>query len=772
MRASEFFSAIRQGKLGPAYFLRGPDRFLHEECRSALIASLPEEVRQWCLSEIEYTPGRLARELEGACQMPMLGGHSFLLFSDPEDFKHAGDPDYEALASYLERPSPFATVVFAAVEPDRRRRFIQLLEKKSEVVDLLPLARREAAEWLKGYLGRAGVQVETDLAEAIAAKFESSKDPRKESAAAGVNLLWARTEVEKLLTARPGAQRLEPADLEMLVAFREEHVIGKLLRTIADRDFPKALKHLRSLLASKESEMLLLWSIGDLFRQALKSGSSAGSAPRRGGSWNRWSSPYSTQEIAPQLQRKYTQPEILAADLTRFALELAAWGAKDATALTLMDTPPAAAWSYAQDLLRELGALDGSGRITAHGRELVRLPTAPRLGHMLLRASQQNLAPTAAWIAVMLEERDAGGDSDLAARLKRLRSEGGGRAREAVGQLLRLVDERDDQPDESALGRVLSWAFPERIARKRTGQVSVYQCEDGGEARLHDKDPLVKFDWLAVAHWDPARARRIYLAAPLDEAEVLADHQDRIVVSEEVRWDAASEAVVAEEQRRLGALVLRRKPLRSEGAREAQRAAMLDGIRQMGIGALPWNEEARQWQARVQSLRLWRESESWPDMSDAALLATLNEWLAPYLDGVTRRAHLGKLDLLEILDGRLDYATRQKLQRLAPTHVEVPTGSRIRLSYQPPNAPALEVKLQEMFGCRDTPAVNEGRTKVVLHLLSPGQRPVAVTQDLAGFWVRGYLDVKKDMKGRYPRHPWPEDPLTAPPTRRAKRRGT
>ena len=465
-------------------------------------------------------------------------------------------------------------------------------------------------------------------------------------------------------------------------------------------------------------------------------------------------------------------PEILAADLTRFALELAAWGAKDATALTLMDTPPAAAWSYAQDLLRELGALDGSGRITAHGRELVRLPTAPRLGHMLLRASQQNLAPTAAWIAVMLEERDAGGDSDLAARLKRLRSEGGGRAREAVGQLLRLVDERDDQPDESALGRVLSWAFPERIARKRTGQVSVYQCEDGGEARLHDKDPLVKFDWLAVAHWDPARARRIYLAAPLDEAEVLADHQDRIVVSEEVRWDAASEAVVAEEQRRLGALVLRRKPLRSEGAREAQRAAMLDGIRQMGIGALPWNEEARQWQARVQSLRLWRESESWPDMSDAALLATLNEWLAPYLDGVTRRAHLGKLDLLEILDGRLDYATRQKLQRLAPTHVEVPTGSRIRLSYQPPNAPALEVKLQEMFGCRDTPAVNEGRTKVVLHLLSPGQRPVAVTQDLAGFWVRGYLDVKKDMKGRYPRHPWPEDPLTAPPTRRAKRRGT
>lgn len=314
MRASEFFSAVRTGKLGPAYFLRGPDRFLHEECRSALIGSLPAEAREWCLAEIEYSPGRLGRELEGARQMPMLGGHSFLLFSDPEDFKQAADPDFEALANYLGRPSPFATVVFAAVEPDRRRRFIQLLEKKTTVVDLLPFSRREAAEWLKNYLGKSGVEVATDLAEAIAARFESSKDLRRESTPAGVNLLWARTEVDKLLTARPGARRLESADLELLVAFREEHVIGKLLRAVADRDFPRALEHLRSLLASKESEMLLLWSIGDLFRQALKGGTSPGLAQRRaGGGWNRWSSPYSTQEIAPQLQRQYTRGEILQA---------------------------------------------------------------------------------------------------------------------------------------------------------------------------------------------------------------------------------------------------------------------------------------------------------------------------------------------------------------------------------------------------------------------------------------------------------------------------
>jgi DNA polymerase III delta subunit len=312
MRASEFLTAVRQGKMGPAYFLSGPDRFLHEECRAALIASLPAEAREWCLAEIEFEPGRLARELEGASQMPMLGGHSFLLFSDPEDFKHAGDPDHEALAAYLDRPSPFATVVFAAVEPDRRRRFIQLLEKKTQVVNLLPLARREAAEWLKQHVARAGFEIESALAEEIAARFESSKDPRKEGTV-GVNLLWARTEVEKLLTAKAGARRLERDDLELMVVFREEHVIGKLLLGIAERDFPRALENLRTLLASKESEMLLLWSIGDLFRQALKGGGGQSFGGRGRGGWNRWSNPYSTQEIAPQLQRKYSRQEILQA---------------------------------------------------------------------------------------------------------------------------------------------------------------------------------------------------------------------------------------------------------------------------------------------------------------------------------------------------------------------------------------------------------------------------------------------------------------------------
>ena len=461
-------------------------------------------------------------------------------------------------------------------------------------------------------------------------------------------------------------------------------------------------------------------------------------------------------------------PEMLASDLTRFALELAAWGTEP-RALALLDAPPAAAWSYAQELLRELGAIDAAGKVTAHGRELARLPTAPRLAHMLLRAQQARLAETAAWLAALLEER--GGDALDAAQALRLARDSP-RARDAARQLLRLLDvDSDGRPDENEVGRVIAWAFPERIARRRAGQTFIYQCEDGGEARLPEKDALTKYEWLAVAHWDPAPPRKVRLAAPLEFADVERDHRERIRTELVTHWDAQAEAVVAEEQTRLGAIVLARRDKRSESGAAVQ-AAMLEGVRQLGLGVLPWTDEARQWQARVLSLRAWR-GEEWPDVSDAALLATLPEWLGPYLDGVSRRAHLSKLDLLEILNARFDYAQRQQLDRLAPTHWTVPTGSRLALEYfADGKPPALHVKLQEMFGQPTSPAVNEGRTPIVLHLLSPGQRPVAVTSDLAGFWTRGYLDVKKDMKGRYPRHPWPDDPVSAAPTRRAKPRGT
>ena len=316
MRPTEFISRLRQGKLGPAYFLRGPDRFLRDECRAALVASIPAEAREWCLAEIEFEAGRIRQELEAACQMPMLGGHIFFLFSDSQDFKTAGDEDYEALAKYLERPSSFATLVFSASEPDRRRRFIQLLEKKAEVVELLPLARKEAATWLVGYLRRAGVEIDPLLAEEIAAKFEPSNDSRSDKPA-GVNLLWLRTEMEKLLTSKAGAKRIDRADLDSITALREEHEIGKLLRALAERQFGTALDHLRALIAGKQPETLLLWSIGDLFRQALKSASGAaygkGSYSGGRGSWDRFRNPFSTYEIAPLAARKYSPPELLQA---------------------------------------------------------------------------------------------------------------------------------------------------------------------------------------------------------------------------------------------------------------------------------------------------------------------------------------------------------------------------------------------------------------------------------------------------------------------------
>jgi DNA polymerase III delta subunit len=307
MGPTEFIAVLRKGKPQAAYFLRGPDRFLHEECRAAIVASLPPEAREWCLAEIEYQPGQLAHELEGASQMPMLGGHSYLVFSDPEDFQHASDPDYDALQAYLDRPSPFATVVFVAAEPDRRRRFIQLLGKKTQVVEMLPLAGPEAAKWLRGHLHKAGVEIDPELAGEIVAKFETSPETPDGAKRPGVNLVWLRTELEKLLTAKPGAKRLERADLDLMVVFREEHEIGKLLAAIAARKFPEALAQLRGLLASKEPETLLLWCVADLFRQALK----AGSQPQYcRPAWGRAASPFSTFAIAPRAARRYSRQEL------------------------------------------------------------------------------------------------------------------------------------------------------------------------------------------------------------------------------------------------------------------------------------------------------------------------------------------------------------------------------------------------------------------------------------------------------------------------------
>ena len=487
-------------------------------------------------------------------------------------------------------------------------------------------------------------------------------------------------------------------------------------------------------------------------------------------------------------------PEILAADLTRFALELAAWGVRDPESLALLDRPAAANWSQAREVLAAIGAIDAQGRISAHGRQIARLPAPPRIAHLMLVARDRGLGTAGAWLAAALDEREPGGSSDLVERVRRLRAGSAEpaqrrRVENAVRQFLRLLgaDARssgthapgDDDEDLAALVAV---AFPERLARRRDGlreratggppgaREVAYLCVDGGEARLPEADPLARADWLAVAHWDPGASRRIRLAAALDGSAVRALHVQRGTTQREVRWDAQQEIVIAEEQQRLGAIVLSARRIADPG--EAARAAMIAGIRRLGLDCLPWDETLRQWQARVLSLRHWQPEAGWPDVSDDTLLATLEDWLAPWLDGVTRRAHLASLRLADIFNAMLDHAAQQRLARLAPTHLAVPSGQRRALHYAPPANPTLEVKLQEMFGCAQTPTVCEGRIPVLLHLLSPAQRPVAVTQDLAGFWERGYLDVRKDLRGRYPRHPWPDDPRAAQATHRAKPRGT
>jgi ATP-dependent helicase HrpB len=479
----------------------------------------------------------------------------------------------------------------------------------------------------------------------------------------------------------------------------------------------------------------------------------------------------------------HDRPEIKSVDLSRFALELLAWGVRAPQDLRFLDQPADSHWRYAFDRLIEIGAADINGQITAQGRAVIRVPATPRIAHMLLAAKEAGIAGTAAWTAAALDDRDASGRRDLAEFVRQLatgRVDAAQRRRigESMKQFLRAAGVAGDAPpslEDNDVARCIGWAFPERIAMRRDvvrdKSQTGFLCADGVEARIDERDPAAAAEWLAIAQWDPGPPRRIRSAVALTREDVLRDQSDRLQWQDLVQWSDKEQVVVTERQRRLGAIVVERKPLPLRDAGDAIVAAMLEGIRSMGSHVLPWTDAARQFQARVESMRQWRTDEDWPDFSDEGLWQRLDEWLAPQLAGVTRREHLQRLDMLALLTARLTYEQQQRLNKLAPTHLEVPTGSRIRLDYQPPESPALAVKLQEMFGCETTPTVNAGHTSVVLHLLSPAQRPIAITRDLAGFWASSYADVRKDLRGRYPRHPWPDDPAHAVPSRRPKPRG-
>jgi ATP-dependent helicase HrpB len=489
--------------------------------------------------------------------------------------------------------------------------------------------------------------------------------------------------------------------------------------------------------------------------------------------------------------RPFTAPEILEADLAPLALELARWGSADPNDLAWLDAPPAAAYAQARALLRELAALDEAGRITAHGRDMAMLGLHPRLAHMMLAARRHGRGRLAAAIAALLGERDilktspGQRDADLRWRVELLHGESRSpdlprgvslergaleRARQTARQFERQLRLRGgDALDPRDSGRVLALAYPDRVAQRRAGSHGQFLLANGRGAELPAADPLAAEEFLAVADLDgDKRVARIFLAAPLSRAEVEEDFADTIAVGDSVAWDSRAAAVLARRQERLGALVLKDEPL-AEPPAERVAAAMLDGIRDLGIAALPWTREAESLRQRVLFLRRLEAAADWPDLSDAALLADLEEWLAPHLAGITRRIQLDRLDLATLLRQRLSFEQQRALDRLAPTHVAVPSGSRVPIDYGAGEVPVLAVRLQEMFGAKETPSVAGGRVPLLLHLLSPAGRPLQVTRDLAGFWSGSYPAVRGEMRGRYPKHPWPDDPLSAMPTARAKR---
>ena len=501
-------------------------------------------------------------------------------------------------------------------------------------------------------------------------------------------------------------------------------------------------------------------------------------------------------EAAHQGFMEHSVPEILSADLAPLALETAAWGVLKPDDLSWLDPPPGAAFRSARGLLHRLGALDDSGIITAHGREMARLGLHPRLAHMLLAGRERGRSRLACELAAILEERDilhfqpGSKDSDIRLRVEAVRE---GRAFRAAGSSVKTGGlnriraqadrwekmltspgpektpaDNDENPDRDA-GVLLASAYPDRVGRRRAPGDLRFQLSGGRGARFIDFEPLAAEEYIVAAELDGAGTdARIHLAAPVhleDLAARLPGHFDETAV---ICWNPRTEAVDARIEERFGELVLRNHPLETPHP-EKIAAAMLEGIRRMGLAALPWDRRLNNWRARGMFLR--REDAGgldWPDLSDEGLMERLEDWLSPFLRGVTRKSQLHRLDLKGALAAMLSWPHRKALDDLAPTHIIVPSGSKIPVDYASGETPVLAVRLQEMFGAVDTPRIAGGKVPLLLHLLSPAGRPLQVTQDLGGFWTGSYEEVKKEMKGRYPKHYWPDDPLDAAPTNRAK----
>lgn len=485
-------------------------------------------------------------------------------------------------------------------------------------------------------------------------------------------------------------------------------------------------------------------------------------------------------------------PEILDADMASLVLELAVWGTNDPRDLSWLDPPPAAAVAPARELLVQLGAIDTQGRLTEHGRRMAECPLHPRLAHMVLSAIPMGLSRIACEVAALLSERDllrgppGWRDADLRLRLDALHGDSMGdakvtvekatkqRVRQVAGQVKTFVHRfalQAKEKTEDAVGVLLALAYPDRIAQRQPGDERRYLLTNGKGAVFPQSDSLASEPYLVVANLDDRSDwSRIFLAAPIAMSALESLFAARCREVEFVTWDDEVRAVRSRKQRHLGALVLRDQPAGNPDPEHVRRA-LIQGLKKTGIDALPWTDDLLQWRARVQFLRrVEGPTSSWPDMSDSALIDGLEQGLDPFIGGVTRLDQMHRVNLAAALQGLLTWQQRAQLDRLAPTHFTVPSGSRIAINYQDTDIPVLSVRLQEMFGCEKTPGLVGGIVPVMIHLLSPAGRPVQITQDLKSFWQSGYSEVRKELRGRYPKHHWPDDPLTAQPTRRTNKR--
>ncbi|MCA1390679.1 ATP-dependent helicase HrpB [Bradyrhizobium sp. IC3123] len=482
-----------------------------------------------------------------------------------------------------------------------------------------------------------------------------------------------------------------------------------------------------------------------------------------------WDEPQ-TASLAP-----YTQPEILSADLSSLVLDLAQWGVSDPAALSFLDPPPQPAWKEAKSLLSELNALDGDGRITAEGKSLRALALPPRLARMIVDSHRAGEGQAAAEIAAIITERGLGGDSvDLEHRRDQFRRDRSPRAASARDLAHRwasqvAASEKVAQQEDLSTGLMLAYAFPDRVARNR-GNGS-FVLANGRGASVEQTSSLARAPYIAIGEMTgTAASGRILLAAQITEDEIEQHFAEHIETADEISFDRGAMALRARRKRVLHAITLSEATLAVSPSEDTARI-FADGLIAAGLDRLPWSKAAKQWRDRVMFLRK-AEGDSWPDLSDDGLIARRDDWLVPALYDKIALKDISAGDLSDALMALLPWEMRARLDREAPTHFEAPTGTMLAIDYEAEQGPTIAVRLQELFGLNTHPSIAAGKVPLVLELLSPAQRPVQVTRDLPGFWRGSYAAVRSDLRGRYPRHPWPDDPASAVPTRRAKPRGT